>query len=169
MGIAVSLEGLGLVALRQKEYALARARCEEALVINRESGNKAGIAFSLCNLGIVAVEQERYNEAEGFLEEALPIYREIGNKRGIAGCLEAFAGLAHAQGRSERAVQLFGSADALREAIGSPMPPVERAGHEHSVATLRDMFGAEYFKTAWTVGRKMTMEQAIELAMRRDH
>ena len=169
VGIAVSLEGLGLVALRQKEYALARARCEEALVINRESGNKAGIAFSLCNLGIVAVEQERYNEAEGFLEEALPIYREIGNKRGIAGCLEAFAGLAHAQGRSERAVQLFGSADALREAIGSPMPPVERAGHEHSVATLRDMFGAEYFKTAWTVGRKMTMEQAIELAMRRDH
>jgi hypothetical protein len=99
---------------------------------------------------------------------------ELGNKDGIALALSGFAALAALEGKEpepathegqanelERAVTLFGAADALRAATAA----FQRAYFEHHVAVLRDTVGEAVFESAWETGRAMTMEQAIEYAL----
>src|SRR5207247_705822 len=57
--------------------------------------------------------------------------------------------------------RLLGSAETLREARGTPIPPVYRASYERSVAAARDRLGEKAFAAAWAQGRTMTPEQAL--------
>jgi DNA-binding NarL/FixJ family response regulator len=50
---------------------------------------------------------------------------------------------------------------ALREAIGVPMPPIERAGYERSLAATRSHLGERAFAWAWAEGRTMTLHQVL--------
>jgi hypothetical protein len=75
------------------------------------------------------------------VEESLAINRDPGDKWGIAQNLERLAAVAVAQAQSERAARLFGAAEGLREAMGAPLPPADRAEHDRSVAAIRTALG----------------------------
>ncbi len=60
-----------------------------------------------------------------------------------------------------RTAWLWGAAEALRESIGAPIWPVERASYELSVAATRALLGERVFVTAWAEGRKMPLEQTL--------
>jgi len=64
-----------------------------------------------------------------------------------------------AQGEAAWAVRLWGEAETMREVIGAPLPPVERAGYEQAVTTARSQLGERNFAVAWAEGRAMTIEQ----------
>ena len=66
-----------------------------------------------------------------------------------------------AQGEFTWAARLLGTTEALREALGTPLPPVERAAYERSVAATRAQLGEKPFAAAWARGRTMTPEQAL--------
>ena len=70
----------------------------------------------------------------------------------------------HEQGRTERAVRLLGAAAALREAVGSPLTPVERDAHEREVAGLRATLGDARFDEAWSAGQALSLQQAADEA-----
>jgi hypothetical protein len=72
--------------------------------------------------------------------------------------------VAGAEGDAERAARLFGAAEALREALGAPLPPVERAHYDRSIATVRAALGEKAFAAAWTAGRAMPLEAAVARA-----
>jgi hypothetical protein len=76
--------------------------------------------------------------------------------------------VAVAQAQSERAARLFGAAEALREAIGTPLPPADRAEHDRSVAAVRTALGEEAFAAAWAEGRALTLEHAVAFALADD-
>lgn len=59
------------------------------------------------------------------------------------------------------ATRLWGAAEVLRETIGTPTPPVERAGYERATAAIRMHLGEKAFTAAWTQGRMMTPEQVL--------
>jgi len=59
-----------------------------------------------------------------------------------------------------QAAHLWGAAEALREAISTPVPPVYRS-HQQAVAAARSQSGKEDFATAWATGRCMNPEQAV--------
>jgi hypothetical protein len=59
------------------------------------------------------------------------------------------------------ATHLWGAAEALREDIGTPIPPVYRTGYRQAVAAARSQLGEEDFATAWAQGRSMGPEQAM--------
>ncbi len=59
------------------------------------------------------------------------------------------------------AAQLWGAAESLREAINDPIPPVERATYERSVAAARDQIGEKAFAAAWAEGRAMSPEHVL--------
>ena len=164
-GIAWTLGKFGKMAWAQGDYAAAHGFHEESLAMHREMGNKGGIAGSLNNLGDAAWAQGDYGAARGFYEESLTIQREVGNKRGIAYSLEGLAWVACAEGQAKRAARLFGAAEALREAIGAPLHPVERDVYDRAVAAARAALSEEAFATAWAEGRAMTMEQAVAYAL----
>jgi hypothetical protein len=112
--------------------------------------------------GALTHRQGDHVAARAFYEESLTMQRELGCKVGITDCLESMAEWAQAEGQSERAARLWGAAESLREAIGEPLPPVDRADHERNVAAARAALGEEGFAAAWVEGRKMTVEQAVE-------
>jgi predicted ATPase len=164
-GIACTLNSLAAVAKKQGDYGTARARDEESLAIQRELGNQQAIAVVLSNLGLVAQEQKEHEAARRFHEESRAIRRELGNQLGIAYGLEGLAAVASAQGELERAARLFGAAEALREALGTPLPPSEHAKYERQVAAARAGLSEGAFAAAWTEGRAMCIEKAINDAL----
>ena len=163
--IAVSLNNLGMVIYRQGDEAAARSLLEESLALLRELGNKQHIAMALTNLGLLAVSREEYAAARALYAEGLVIRRDLGDRWGIAYSLEGFAGLAAAQGQMNWAVRLLGAAEALREAIHAPLPPVWRTVHDRTVATIRSEISEGEFVATLADGRAMKLEQAIAEAV----
>ena len=98
-------------------------------------------------------------------EESLALRRELADKRGIAESLEELAGVAGAQGQAERAARLYGAAEALREAIGAPIVPVDRARYERAVAAARTQLDAAAWTRLRAEGRAMPLEEAIAYAL----
>ena len=61
--------------------------------------------------------------------------------------------------------RLLGAAEALREAMGSPLPPCDRPDRERSIASLRARLDEDAFSAAWAEGRGMTWEEAVAYAL----
>src|SRR5207247_981312 len=53
----------------------------------------------------------------------------------------------------------------LRERIGFAIAPVERPTFERMVAAVRASLGEEAYAVAWTEGREMPLDQAVELGL----
>ncbi len=164
-GIALLLNNLGTVLLAQDDLNSACAVLEESLVIFEELGNQHGVALALSGLGNVAHTQGDFVSARSLLARSLEIRRQLREKRGIALTLAQFAHLALAHGQVKRGVRLLAAAEALREAIGHLLPRFERMHHERSLDAARARLDEEAYALAWTEGRALTPEQAIEYAL----
>jgi hypothetical protein len=76
--------------------------------------------------------------------------------------------VAGARGAPERAARLLGAVQALRDAIGAPVPPEYRAAYERTAAAARAALGEEAFTAAWAAGRTLSWEQAVAYALEGD-
>jgi len=112
------LNGAGLLAYHQIDYAAARARHEESLAIRRQLGDRRGVAISLNNLGIVALDQGDLASARTMHEESLAIARELGNLNGIARSLGNLGMVASAERDLTAARALFGESLAMMRELG---------------------------------------------------
>jgi predicted ATPase/DNA-binding CsgD family transcriptional regulator len=159
-GIAYTHSLSGWLALIQGDAVTARSLLEESVTAYREMGNRRSLAESLALLARVVAAQDESTTAYALYEESLTIASVLNHTRLIASCMEGLADVVATQGEFRWAAQLLGAAEALREVINIPIPPVERADYEHSVAAVRIQLGAESFTTTWAMGRAMTPEQA---------
>jgi len=158
----------GRLSLSQGDAGAARLMLEESLTFYREVGQRQDIAELLSLLARVAVVQGDHATARTLYEQSLNVVREIGYHVWVAPCLEGLAIVVAAQ-ESEGAslagtlwaVRLWGAAQTLRETIGAPMPPVNRADYELAVAAARVRLGQEAFAAAWAGGRTVMPEQAL--------
>jgi DNA-binding CsgD family transcriptional regulator len=163
------------VALSLGDAATARSLAEESIALSREIGDREGLSESLPLLARILAVQGDVARARTLYEESLAVARETGNKMNIAICLEGLADMAVAQGvvdpsvsgvqstalSSLWAAQLWGAAESLREAIGAPMPPVDRVPYERAVATARARLGEQAFARAWAKGKAMPLAEAL--------
>ena len=162
VGQADCLRGLCEVALHHGDPATAGRRAEESLGLLREIGGREDqIASSLMCLGRVETRQGNFAVARARYEESLVLARKGEFKEELASGLEGLAGVVAAQGASGWAVRMWGVAEALREAMGTPIPPVYRADYERSVAAARAQLGEQAFAAVWAEGRMMTLEQVL--------
>ena len=93
--------------------------------------------------------------------DSFPILQRIPYQELIPPCLEGLATVAAAQGELVWAAHLWGAAEALREALGTPIPPVYRTSYQQTMAAARNQLGEEDFATTWVQGRSMSPEQAM--------
>jgi predicted ATPase/class 3 adenylate cyclase len=159
-GMAVSSLLLGSVALKQGDVATARTRVEEGLFLYREMGYREGIAEALSLLGKVEAARGDLTFARTLYEESLTMARELGQRELIAAGLEGLARTIAAQGDPAQAARLWGTAEALREALGAPLHPVERSDYDPAVAAVRDQLGEGTFISTWQEGRLLP-DQAL--------
>jgi tetratricopeptide (TPR) repeat protein len=138
----------------------------QALAECRVLGDVQTLAEVHQALGRLAAAQDDLAGAGEQLREALARHRRLGTRLGIAETLEALADLAGQLQEWERAARLLGAAEALREQIGAPIPPVERTAHDRATALTLERLGEEAFLAAWAEGRAMGWEQMVGQVVR---
>jgi predicted ATPase/DNA-binding CsgD family transcriptional regulator/Tfp pilus assembly protein PilF len=159
LGIAILY--LGMVAFMQGDVVKARSLLEESLILFQEVGERGRMAEVLYSQGLISFSQGDYASARALVEESVQTFLELNNKWDIAVGLEGVAVLVAAQGEPVRAIWCMSAAQALREAIGTPLPSVFQALHEFTIASAHTQLGEQAFDVAWTEGRTMTPEQAL--------
>ena len=160
-GIAASYYLSGQLALSQSDVVTAHSLVEKGVVLYREMGHQHGTAESLAVLGKVLAAQGDYVAARKCYEESLAISGALGEKWMTAVCLLGLGEVVAAQRQFAWAAQLWGAAEALRDAIGVPIPPIESAEYERAVSAARVHLGERAFAAAWAQGRSMMPEQAL--------
>jgi non-specific serine/threonine protein kinase len=99
------------------------------------------------------------------LGESLILSQELGDHTIVPLNLESLATLAADQGELERAARLWGAAEALRTALGAPVPLNRRERYGEAIASLRSRVGDAAFDAAWSAGRAMSGDAAIRYAL----
>ena len=162
VGMAYALSLLGQLDLYQGASVTAYSLIEESLrLFKNEVKDRLGLSEALFYLARVTAYQKDSTRARALYEESYALARDMSNKLLVASCLEGLASLAVAQGETTWGVSLWGTAEALRQAIEAPMSPIERDDYAHSVAAARIQLGEKAFTTAWAEGRTMTPDQAL--------
>jgi predicted ATPase/DNA-binding CsgD family transcriptional regulator len=164
-GLGITLSRLGITALAQGDHVAARAALEESVAICREIEDDWALALALRNLGIGALREGNLEEAVARLAESLKVLRETGNPLYMQN-LELLAAAVSMRGDHRRAAILFGAAEALREAVGTFVLPLYRAEYDRGVAATREGLDEATLSAAWSEGRAMTPEEAIEYALK---
>jgi predicted ATPase/class 3 adenylate cyclase/DNA-binding CsgD family transcriptional regulator len=154
----------GMLALGQGDAASARSLTEQALALFQEMKLQDGTALSLYALAEVAAVGGDSARSHALYEHGVGVARKAGDKRTITSGLEGLAAAVAAQGNYTWAAHLWGAAEALREAIGMPLPPVEHASYNRAVAAARTGLGEQAFAAAWAQGRTQLPEQALATA-----
>jgi DNA-binding CsgD family transcriptional regulator/tetratricopeptide (TPR) repeat protein len=163
-GLGITLSRLGITALAQGDHAAARAAHEEGVAICREIDDDWALALALRNLGIGAFREGDHEEAMARLSESLAVLQETGNPLYMQN-LELLAAAVSMQGNHRRAALLFGAAEALREAVGAFVLPLYLAEYDRGVAVATAGLDESTFAAAWSEGRAMTPEEAVEYAL----
>ncbi len=163
--IAHILTDLGGIDIIAGDYALAATALRDAATMFEQLGEKEGSADVLTAQGQLAYRQGDYPTARRLLAASLELRRELGDRQGVAYSLEGFAGLAVAKGELARATSLYAAATALRDQLGAPLPPGERIGYDHDLATCRATLPPAQFATAWQDGLALDWEQAADIAL----
>lgn len=163
--------GLALGARRDGDLDAAEARLRPWLDWNRRLGVDIGVALILAQLGYVAELRGDAALAETLHRDGLAAARRSGDPRALALAFEGLAGAGSvAAGSGERAAAaaaLLGTAAALRESLGTPLPPAERQDVDRATARLRARLGDDAFATAFVHGRALSPQaQAAALIER---
>lgn len=164
---AFALNALGLIAAARGEFSSAQAFLEESAALSRENNDRRCGASALNNLGMVAVLQSDLPRARALFSEGLNLRREISDRWGMAYSLIGFAALAvqPAGLNAVRAAQLAGSAETAFAALGTSMERLFQVVHEKTIATARSQLGHQAFAAAWADGARMSLDEAVLLAL----
>jgi non-specific serine/threonine protein kinase len=162
---ASALNSLGELAREEGAWAEARELYEQSLAVYRQAGDQAGVSTALVNLGAVAWEAGDLEGAGAAYRKALGIAQALGLRVGIGDCLEGLGAVAAGQGAWARAARLGGAAEALREAIGAPLEPLEQRLHDGWLGRLREALSASELEREWGRGRAMGVEEPVREAL----
>lgn len=164
-GHTMVMLGLAMEARFNGRFDEARAGFEPLIPIFHDFGDHH-------RSNMVRSELAHIERLDGHIDKATTMYHEtilewkrLGHRAAVANQLECYAFIARTQEQSERAVQLLGAAEALRELINIDMSQLERVEYEREVTDLKANMDEKEFIALWAAGRSMTMEQAIDLAI----
>jgi predicted ATPase len=159
-GEAIVLGALGWLDTGRGDFAEERL-FERAYTLARHVGNEITTAHAATNLAELHLGLGRPAEARQALEVALTAYAAVRLYDGLSYGLEAAAGLASSDGRSEEAALLLGAADGLRDEVGVPIWGPRLTRFETLVASVRAALSDGVFDASWSDGRALDYETAL--------
>jgi predicted ATPase len=148
------------VAYHSGALERAEALLDESLAVCRELGVKAA-PYTLAALADVACLRGDYIRAAALYRQSLALNRMTYARLGPILGLEGLARVAHRQGRLADAVRLWAVAQAQREALGTPLWPIDRPAYERDLTALRAALGEDVWAAALAAGRALSLEEAI--------
>lgn len=164
-GITTSLINLGVAESHIGNYEDAKIFFEESISLAREIGDKNGIGFSLFGLGEIFYSMKIYDKAQSYYEECINLRLEMGDKGGVALVLIRFAIMFCDSKEYSQAVKLFGTVDTILNTTGRIFEPSETKLQEIKLDELREKLSDEKFNEFFEEGKRLTMEQAVDIAL----
>ena len=152
----------GLLAHYERDAVAAVRLLEETAALARERQYRPDLARSLVALGRVRRISGQVALASELVREGLELFRALGHKLGIATAIEELGAVRAVEGDSAQAAMLFGAAHALREAMGAPLPPVDRAAYDSVVSACRAQLGEVTFAEAWARAAARPFHEVVE-------
>jgi predicted ATPase/DNA-binding SARP family transcriptional activator/uncharacterized protein HemY len=166
--IGGALTNLGSVVYNCGDLDTAAELHAEALALAEQVGDRRLASVALTNLGLVALARKDYPAARGHLRRSLDLAEAVGERRAVAESLEELAGVEAAAGEMDRAAVLSGASQALRAAIGAPVPAPDLARINEALAAVRLALGDQQFEAARARGLALPAADAIALARASD-
>jgi len=160
-----ALLAYGTLAYWRGDYEGAMAFYEEAIGMSEKIGDRFQNLWGRVHKAYVVLRQGDIQKARALFKDNIKTISEASLIIPLVYAIEGLASLHVNQNQPERAPQLFAWADAMREKIGDPRPPVEQASIEKDLAAVHSKLDDAEFTRFTAEGRTMTMEQAIALAL----
>jgi tetratricopeptide (TPR) repeat protein len=149
------------------DVVAARAVNQEALATAEQMGFERGIGYALSALGRVAVEQEDWPIARSQLSESLRVLHRLGDAWALTIVLRHCALLDAVTDAPRRSLRLAAASAAAQENLGMATVPADAEPFETALARARMMLPAPEADAAWKEGRSMSVDDAVDFAMRR--
>ncbi|HLZ22878.1 MAG TPA: tetratricopeptide repeat protein [Ktedonobacterales bacterium] len=160
-GVARALITLANISRQQTDYPRATTLITESIAILNDLSDTGFLAAALTTLGTIARDRGDFAGAAERYQESLLLHRTAGRKREVAPCLEGLAAVATAREKPVAAARLCGAAADLRTALGTPLPIVDRAFYEDTLAAIRAALDDASFSAAQQEGAAMELEEVI--------
>ncbi|HEV2903036.1 MAG TPA: BTAD domain-containing putative transcriptional regulator [Gaiellaceae bacterium] len=164
-GLIVSLRELGVLTAQGGEDGRANELFDESEQLAREHGDDSALAAILLDRSRLALSARDTESAARLAAEAVELYRRYGTTGGIAEGVHVLALAAEADGRPDRAAQLLGAAEALRDSAGTPLAAASAGGLEDAVQRASAVLGEAAFAAAHAEGRALSVDEAVALAV----
>ncbi len=174
VGLSQMLGHLGLVEIHERgNLELATEYIEKAYKLALGAQRIMNLGNSNFFMGHLALHKVGPDRAVPHMRESIVLYSQINNVQGVLMMVHEL-GVVSAQTavrdsnlkHAERATQLFGAAQAGLERLNLWMSKFQQEERDEILPALRALLGEQEFESAWNVGRALTYEQAIELALR---
>ena len=159
--IIITRLNLSNVLQAQSDIAGARQVNTENLKLARKEKDAHAMAWSLGNLGQLARLAGDLSSALDCCRESLAILAEMPDEQGMATMLEEIAFTLQAQGRSEQALCLLGTAEATRERLQTPLAPVDRPTYDACLAAAANALSVKTRKRVLAKGRTAPLAQVV--------
>lgn len=156
-GLAAVLRSLG-----RADDAVAAA--ERGIALARRLEDPHSLAESLEELGCSMAANDPAR-AEDLHHEALRVRVEYGLRTYYADTLESLAALYVRRGRVAEGTRLFAAADAARDRMGYPRPPLDQGEYRRVVDSAAKSLGEE-FANVWLAGSQLSLDDAVAYASR---
>ncbi len=150
---------------RRGDEQRAIALADESLRITRKVGDRWVSSLILLHLGEFAADRGEHARARPLLEESMLLARDLRHVWFVTIALVALASIAVEEHALARAARLFGAGDRLRETLGVESFESRRFGYRKLIERLQRTLGEAEFAAAWTAGRAMALDEAIEFAL----
>jgi len=153
---------VGDLAFYEGNYELAQRYYEDCLAWAERVVSSVSIGVAKVRLAYLYLKCNELQKASYFFREALDLFLKTQNLYGINFTLGGFASLAVVEQRWVKAGILFCYVD---RQLDRPRPPVEQAPVDQDLAVIRANLTGVDFANLSDEGSKMTMDQAIALAL----
>jgi tetratricopeptide (TPR) repeat protein len=145
----------------------AEALIDEYEAIARRDGLTSYVIRAQGHRGVYALWRGDAERAVALVEKALAGFWESKNHSGVSVALDDLTfGLA-AMGRHAEAIRLAGTAEALREAMGTAISPQAALDLERYLGPSRRMLGEEAASALFAEGRATPVDDAVSAHLRR--
>jgi hypothetical protein len=157
---------LAMVARDEGDLKLAQSLIKEAWQINREVGSRHMSGIALTMLGQVQFLLGNSEESKRNFIEGFSLIKELKSHYGKTESLLNFCG-AYAGLQSKVVIQVLGFFHAFyTNILKEKFFPLMKREVDSAIAKAKQHLSEEDFNRAWAEGEKMTIDEALDLALK---
>jgi predicted ATPase/class 3 adenylate cyclase len=164
--LAILYNNLAILAVHhERDLKRARVYYTDALMLNRQVGNRTYQAGNLSNLADIYAKEGDAVTARRLAREACEMHLELGDMQNLQDSIEVLAPAELALGRPRIAAMLIATKEAVMEQLSTQVAPYVVEEYLENVSAIRAALGDQEFESITAKGRLMTLEEAYRASL----